>query len=425
MVCKKNITEEELNTIMRIYQSNISDEEKTKEFNKIISYDDLSYIISYRSICGIDMSKTFLKVVEIYETFAAKGYLKRYGDRYKCDWDKCQTRLTNLNTLYNTLTSDLSEDEKLLIICGIYENEKDFQFKYRRLIKYGAEDPRLDFAREALEHFDYIRDSLSSIPRIEIINARYRKIIESVLEEKNYLENYLYAEYVINAYIVDETNYLKHKFLKKMKITLETFQYCEELIQFLNPVLYQKYQEYASNEEQRKINAYVQIIKDIAIGIREGKFQDGTPFDKLEFYKRVPFKENGISFGNTLKTFAFKNIKDDHSVCKTIKEYLYQNHIRTVAFINEKTLQKSSVSYMGKEVTPEIVHNVFRYMKVHQLPPIKKVYNIVLEKYIHNEIDFDSLDVEEQRLEEESKTSIYNNPYTLVFKSKEIGEDRE
>lgn len=412
-VKKGNITEKELDSILKIFNSDLSDLEKSLKVEQIISYKDLQNCIStYRKVSRLNVSDKIVRVFNIYEKFRKKGFFK---DLYRCDIEELQKRVDNLNIIYKVLKSNLPEDEKVKIVFEIFKDKDEFNKKYSLLIKFGTNDPRLDSAREALNDFDFISNTINSFSDIQIKNVRYRREVENILKENNYLDNYLYAEYVIKTYLTDDKSYLKNNFLENLGINYEIFQYCEELIQFLNPVLYKQYQECVSENNKKRACAIGMTIRDLARGINTGYLDDGTEFDILEFYKRVPFKKYEAKFVCTLKNFIWQNIGNENGIYSTINNYLYQNNIAKMIPASETELIKTSISYKGVELTPEIIHNVFRYMKVNGLPKVMRVYRIVLSKYVNNELDFSLLDEQEQQMKSKIK---YKNPYTLVLKNK-------
>lgn len=406
------ITDEKLDLILEIYKSDLPDLEKTLKLERIISYKDLKDYIYYKNINKLNVNDKIVRVYNIYENFKKIGFFK---DWYKCDIEELEKRLNNLNIIYQTLKSDLPEDEKIRIVFSIYKDVNEFNKKYALLIKFGANDSRLDSAREALDNFDFISNTLNSIPEIQIRNLKYRNEIETILEENNYLENYLYAEFVIKMYISDDKSYLKNKFLQNMGINNETFAYCERLISFINPVLYKEYQDCVSKNNKNRAYAIGMTIRNLAYGINTGCLYDGTELTLLEFYKRIPFKEYGTKFISTLRDFIARNIGYDDGIYYTINNYLYHNNITNIIPANETELINSSISVAGVKLTKEIIHNIFRYMEINDLPKIMPVYRIVLRQYINKEIDFSLLD--EQEKQNKMSQKVYNNPYTLVLKN--------
>lgn len=410
---KKNIvTEEKLDAVLEIFHSDLSDKEKVLKAEQIISYKDLKMYISYRKVSKNNLSDKTVRVLNTYEKFHKKGILI---DWYRCDNEELQRRLDNLNIIYKALKSNITVEEKAKTVFENFKDMEEFNRKYSLLVRFGANDPRLDSAREALNDFDFISNTINSFSDTQIKNARYRIEVENILNENNYLENYLYAEYVIKAFLEDDKSCFKNRFIKSLGINQETFEYCEELVHFLNPVLYKEYQECVSENNKKRTYKMAMTIKNLAKGINTGYLEDGTEFNILEFYKRVPFKRYEGKFVYTLNDFIKRNMGNEKGIYSTINGYLKDNNITRMSSVSEEKLNESNTTFKGVKLTPEIIHNVFRYMKVNRLPEVKAVYRIVLNMYINNEIDLSLLDEQEKQMKSEKK---YNNPYTLVLKNK-------
>lgn len=407
---KKNITEEELDSVLEIFSSDLSDIEKSVKVEQIISYKDLKDYILYRSASRLNINDKVINVLNIYEKFRKKGLFR---DWYKCDAKELQRRVATLNKIYQTLKSDLSTEEKAQIVFKEFKDKEEFNKKYSLLYRFGLNDPRLSQAYEALNDFEIISNTINSFTDTQVKNSRYRAEVEKLLKETNYLENYLYAEYVIKTYLTDDKSYLKNSFLKSLGIDSETFQYCEKLIQFLNPLLYKQYQECISENNKKRAFAIGMTIRSLAYGINTGYLKDGTEFNLLEFYKRVPFKECEAKFVSSLKDFIWRNIGNETGIYTTISSYLKKNNISKMTPINETELVETKMICKGIVITPEIVHNIFRYMKVNKLPKVMSVYSILITKYVNNEIDFSLLDEQESLMDLKMTQGLHINPYSL------------
>lgn len=409
---ENTITEEKLDAVLEIFNSDLSDLEKTLKVEQIISYKELDKYISHRIALKLNICEKAARVNRIYKNLRKSGLFK---DWYRCDIDELQNRADNLNIIYKALKSDLTDDEKANIVFEIFKDKDEFNRKYSLITRYGKNDPRLDSVREALNDFDFISNTINSFSDTQVKNVRYRIEVENTLEENNYLENYLYAEYVIKAFLEDDKSCFKNRFIKSLGIDQETFEYCEELVHFLNPVLYKEYQECVSENNKKRTYKMAMTIKNLVKGINTGYLEDGTEFNILEFYKRVPFKRYEGKFVNTLNDFIVRNMGNEKGVYSTINNYLKENKITRMSSVSEEKLNESNITYKGVKLTPEIIHNVFRYMKVNRLPEVKAVCRIVLSKYFNNEIDLSLLDEQEKQMKSEKK---YNNPYILVLKNK-------
>ena len=131
---KKNITEEELDSVLEIFSSDLSDIEKSVKVEQIISYKDLKDYILYRSASRLNINDKVINVLNIYEKFRKKGLFR---DWYKCDAEELQRRVATLNKIYQTLKSDLSTEEKAQIVFKEFKDKEEFNKKYSLLYRLG------------------------------------------------------------------------------------------------------------------------------------------------------------------------------------------------------------------------------------------------------------------------------------------------
>ena len=131
---KKNITEEELDSVLEIFSSDLSDIEKSVKVEQIISYKDLKDYILYRSASRLNINDKVINVLNIYEKFRKKGLFRNW---YKCDAEELQRRVATLNKIYQTLKSDLSTEEKAQIVFKEFKDKEEFNKKYSLLYRLG------------------------------------------------------------------------------------------------------------------------------------------------------------------------------------------------------------------------------------------------------------------------------------------------
>lgn len=335
-----------------------------------------------------------------------------YLNIYSCNDDELQLRLDNLNIIYEVLKSNTGEEEKIKTIFSIYKDVNEFKSKYSFLIRYGAYDHRLDDAREALNNFDFIVNSLEKIP-----NSKIEIIME--LEEKKYLDNYNDAEYVIKEYISNDKGYYKNMFLRWLGIDNNTFDYYVEVIRYVNPILYKEYRDTVKYYNERKELSIKEAIMDLYAKIKGGYFLNKTDLECLEFYQELPFKEYGNRCINVLKKFINDKMDNNELVYKIISDFLYDRKVNKILFANETKLAETSVSLRNVKLNPSIIHNVFRYIDVNDLPRIMPVYRTVLNEYVNGNLDFSNLDDLEERKREEmllerERYGFKKNSYKLV-----------
>lgn len=415
-MCIQEIDNKYKDIIIEILDSNISDEEKADKIINLISLDSWANLYSFMNLNLYNYDQKLRRIGINYKYFKANGLFKKYKDSYKCTMEEAYERLELLLMIENVINSDISDDKKMSILLKYYPKYEDFRKKYSLFIKFGSNDERLDKYRNLLDNYSELDNKIKKLYENELLfnNALYRNEVEQILEDNLYLENYLFAEWVIKNYIDYDRNYLKQEFFSKIGITEEEYNYCVRLIEFLNPILYKDLVESLSDSNDRRMFNLDKTFLNLEFGIRNGILHDGTPFNILEFYKRIPFKNSGANFRNKVFDFMQRVYGRNSSTFKIIGAYIYQNNIGTMKYVSREYNIKNKMIINGIEITAEIVNDVFDYMDINNLPKINEVYRIVLNKYLNNEIDMDEVRMKKEHYQELDKK--YDNPYTLIKK---------
>ena len=346
----------------------------------------------------------------------------KYNNSYKCYPEDLTERLAKINIIYRVINSDINDYDKSYVLFSLYPSAESFRKSYALLVKFGDKDKGFDNYRTELNSFDNIYNVYLKLEKnIDIMKSiKYRFSIEKFLIENDYLDNYLYAEFVINQYINDKSSYKTSNFLQRLNIDKQTFEYCLKLVEFLNPQLYSLYNEKKESNTSRRNSAIVRTFIDLNNGISKGNLTDGTSFDMLEFLKRIPFKDHGKKFSNYVVEYLSKNLSSDYKyIINNIYDYLYKNKIFNIRYVSEEYLAKNKTWVNGVEITPEINHIIFKYMYAYDLPNISRVYDILVEKYVNNSLDLTDLDEKVQAKKDKVKLDMIDNPYKLV-RTKEI-----
>lgn len=204
------------------------------------------------------------------------------------------------------------------------------------------------------------------------------------MADNKYLENYLFAEYVIKTFINDDRNYQSGCFFRAMKISRKIFNYCVEIINFLNPSLYQEYLDAVALISEKKTQHMIKNINLIAEAIKTGYLNDGSKFDILDFYRFISFIESGLGFVSDLKRFMRECDEIDDGVYEIITNYMRDNKITGIMFANG-------------------------------LPRVDGVFRIVLKRYLEGSINFDNLDKMEDKSRNSKSRNKYQKPYKLEY----------
>lgn len=316
---------------------------------------------------------------------------------------------------------------ELVYLNTLYENdvlnEKTYYPIFKKLTtryednnyySYLKKSKNLDLADEeiqrALKNVEEIDKNISQFHEGQTLkNLKYRKTIEKFLEEDNYLENYNYSEVVVNNYINYDKSYLKYKFLNKSGINSDTFDSCVKIIKFLNPELYEKYEEKKEQNEKKLPVVIKSSFSNLAYAIVNGEFRDGSEFNLLEFYKKIPLKNSGVG---GINQYLNKNFGFDSLEYNSIMKYIHKNNVY-FTWQNEQQAKKNNGEnhvVNGININNQLIHSVYNYMKNNDYPNLRSVYSIILDKAINGEIDLYSVKANT------SDNEKFNNPYVFVKK---------
>lgn len=418
---KANNARDKFLLINEILDLEISDEEKVERILNIITLSEWRTIYNRMNVFYFRYDSIQRRVGSNYEYFESNGLFKKYKETYRCGLREMKYRLDALKEINEVIFSDVSDEEKLFTVLKYYSKYDEFKRKYTLFIKFGENDSRIEQWRDVLNNFDNIDSKVLELFNNNFVlkNAMYRRAVVNILDNNLYLENYLYAEWVIKTYIDYGKNYSKNEFLNMLNMTMEDFDYCVKAINFLNPVLYNQYKEALSKSNDRRMFNLDKTYLNLENGINTGYLFDGTVFNILEFYKRIPFKSEGANFMNKTTDYLYRTYGYSGSTTQTILSYLQQNNIRTITYVSKEVILKTKMIVKGIEITESMVNDVFDYMKAYNLPKIMGVYRVILSKYLNNEIDMNvvrnKLASKSSVVKKTSSNSLHN-PYTLVKK---------
>ena len=240
---------------------------------------------------------------------------------------------------------------------------------------------------------------------INLENLKYRKSIEDILERNRYLENYMYAEYIIKAYITDKQSYKTVEFLKKYGINDEILKYCVSLIQFMNPALYKEYlDKYDINNQERK-EALFHEFYNLAKCIEDCE-KKGEELSLVDFFRLTPFKEYGPIYIDKVNGF----LKHGYTLSK-VSNYIYSHDIQRFKYMFVEQEKRVTRILDGHKLTPEDNENIIKIMDVYGIPYVKKLYRIITDEYIAGKYDMDEILEKYKRLEDVETIHV---PYQYV-----------
>ena len=380
------LTMKDLKYMLEIVDSDLSDQDKAAKLNAFCNYFTLLNNLrnNEKIIIKNDKSRKYLtdiltRLVHIYQEYEKKGYFNLLKNPYKCTIEEMEVRLSKINEVSAILNSNDSDYSKAYKLIKLFDSAESFRKSYALFVKYGKTDSRLNKARQALDSFDLFLAKFRELEQKGIIaNVKY------FLSNEDYFQNYNYAKFIILSYINSTNSYKETEFLEELGIDKDIFNYCTETVEELDVDLYDKY--LAKKETNMKIRYIknIQVISDLANGIKTGLLSDGTPFDLLEFIKRVPFKK--YDFVNVISDFMKRNNPQDFEI---IMSYIYTNKLNSVQAlspINLNNIYYTKTIINGTLITNKDNDIIIEYLRLRKIPLVNKAYLFARTKYLNGEI---------------------------------------
>lgn len=229
------------------------------------------------------------------------------------------------------------------------------------------------------------------------------------------------AKNIITYFILTDDDYDVYKLLEEFNISKNFFDACAKTVKYKDIELYNKY---LLKIKKIKINKYYLILdmcKDLAIGIENGIFMDGTPFDMLEFFKRLPFIgeegkvdfkicqdvnlaiiESNLLFGKIDRFTEMADLDSNKIIInfvrenclyrsKNVKELDLRVNYHDIRFYKQVIDKNGNIVIIDNELTNDIIYKAINYIKNNKLPLIIPVFELVLEKYFIGEINLEEI----------------------------------
>lgn len=345
------------------------------------------------------LRKKFIK--KYYNEIHSLDYqlmIKSLKDYLNGNWDveyKGVSKYSRINDVISIYKSNISDYEKIYQISLLMTPNKLLNYVIN-IIVVGLNN-------------SFIKDIVS----LYYFMVKYEKDLSLIKTDYKYFEiyngyknNYSYAKFVIEMYIKSDS-YKYDEFLEIIGIDDDIFKYCVNTVLELDNNLYQEYLVKKKQNNLCIINDIINRFEDIAFGINNGYFKDGVCFSLLEFFKRVPLKEEEGS----KKLFTIFREYNKKLVPPPIYNFMKRVSYFVLAFMPEHyntivgfmlhnpNINNYSVKYPSddflsithiiddKEISDEIKNNVINYMRENDLPMIRGIYIEILNMHVKNGFD--------------------------------------
>lgn len=391
------LTEEEINKLLFIVNSDLQDFEKAKQLRTICKGTTLLMNINKYETTNFKNAVTLKKILSYYEKYENLGYMRRHYNSYKCTMEELNVRKENLIKLSQILKSKLSEYQKAMNIFELYKDSEIFRRSYSLFLKNGTNDPKLDNIKEELKNIDYYYAKIKEYERLGYL-AEYRYYQKTT----TYRQNYAYAKYITNEYI-NTNSFNLSDFLEYYGLDKKAFDFCISTIKELDVDLYKKYQEKQQTNDKTLLLSNIEIFKDIEYGINTGYLKDGTKFNEYEFFKRLPIAVNGALYSNLIKYFSTNKIKKFN----TIILYIYHNNFQRIEVTKTLDLEQILVKYNNNPTLDlSIISTILSYLELNKVPINKITYKYAKKMYLNNEFNISTILERQDQIKSQKKTLI-------------------
>ncbi len=394
---KHLLTEEEINNLITIINSDLSDFEKAKQLRAVCKGAVLLNNINKYETTDFKKAVILKRVLSYYEKYEQLGYMKTHYTPYKCTPEELGIRKEKLIKLSQTLNSNISEYNKAMTIFELYKDSEVFRRSYSLFVKLGASDPRLDSIREELKNVDYYYNKMKEYERLGyLIDYRYYQ------KTTDYREIYPYAKYITNQYL-NTNSYNFNDFLECYGLTENAFNFCLETLKELDVDLFNQYQEKHQISENLLLMHNIEIFKDLSLGITTGHLKDGTEFNAFEFFKRLPISSNGALYTNLKKYFVHNKIEG----INLILNYVCRNNFQVTEVT--KTLDSEQIlnSYNNNPTLDiNAIRIILTYLQQNNIPINKITYNYAKNMYLNNEFNISIILEHQDQIKSQKKTLI-------------------
>lgn len=352
---------------------------------RICNYTKLNKSIEYYKYLGLEELYLLQKIKTIYDKLDKKGYFPFNNNIYRCSTEEIEIRLLKINKLWATFNETTNPYIRIRTFLDMFESIEKFRKSYTQFVRYTFKDNLTRRAHIALTNFEKMYNTLIKYEEKGLFTE-----VTYLMKVEEYNKSYNEARYIIKSFL-NATS--KSEFLKEHYLTEDQLSYYAEVIDELDVELSKKYQEKANILSKEKNKELIKTYNDLAVGIKTNILPDGTPFNILEFLKRVPFidredvslRTTGKFYAQTLK-YLRENPELDYGTITTYIRMQRLNDKSAFRPISKETIYSSKIRLQNKYLNNEDKTNIIDYIELSNLPLVYKVYSVVKKMYISGEI---------------------------------------
>ena len=380
------LTIKEINYMYEILNSELEEKDKIAKLYSTCNYSNVCNSLAYCKLKNSDSREVKMLTIikKFYEDKFSKEHMQKNTKCYRCSLEEMELRLDKIVEALSIIRSNEKEYEKAYKLYNLYKSSQEFKRSYTFFIKYGEDDSRLEYAREALNNLDNIYNKY-----VEYENNGIMQDIVYFNRVKDYFINYNYAKFILDYYVESPNSYRDNILLPELGIDKKIFEFCAKTIEELDCNLYKEYLD------KREINKKIRFIKnkvtiqELAVGIRTGFLPNGEKFDTLEFIKKTPFK--GKDFANIIAEFMKTSHMPEFEI---VMNYINNNKLHlpsTFKEIDINELYNIKIIVGNRELTKEDIDYIIEYLNLNNIIITNKTFTLARNKYLNGEINIEEI----------------------------------
>lgn len=288
--------------------------------------------------------------------------------------------------------SDMIEVRKLYELYKLFKDSKHLEATYRIFEKYREDKLIRPYCEQVEELCEYLR------------RAEERDMVSTaveLVENEDRIDNFEIAKAVAEKYI-KESNDFDSDFFACNQLSREEFEYYKDIVKEYDRFTYQLLHEKEMEHLRARKYDTRRKIREMYDGIVNGKTREGYPFDELEFYNALPFRDDR-NLAELLEDFQCKGAPTQEAKFKklvetvepekasTIYSYMIEHKIVLKAnlMMSHSDIKRENVIRNGKQITEQDKDVIIRYLNARNTPLYTKAVSILRNKVIDGVITLD------------------------------------
>ena len=288
--------------------------------------------------------------------------------------------------------SDMIEVRKLYELYKLFKSSKQLEATYRIFEKYREDKLIRPYCEKVEELRDYLR------------NAEERDMVSTAIElveNEDRIDNFEFAKALAGKYI-RESNDFDSDFLACNQLSRDEFEYYKDIVKEYDRFTYQLLHEKEMEHLRSRKYDTRRKIREMYDGIVNGKTREGIPFDELEFYNLLPFRDerNLVELledfnckGAPTSEARFKRLVEtvEPEKASTIYSYMIEHKIvlKSNLMMSRHDIKRENVIRDGKQITKEDKDVIIRYLETRNTPLYTKAVSLLRNKVIDGVITLD------------------------------------